>query len=88
MDEKPTTLDQLADAVLKQYDLIQFGLGQVNALTAIVAALMQSHPDPRNAAVCIAKAKAIAEAVTNAQPVDEEFLDGMADIFSRLPTVP
>lgn len=70
-----------SDAVLDLVELVQ---GQVHALTAFALALAAAHPQRVTLRREFARAREAAIARTVAQPVSDNFFDGMNEVLELL----
>jgi len=58
--------------------------GQVHGLIAFALAVISSHHDPANLEAHLASVSFAAGARAGAEPVSEDFLEGMEDVAGRL----
>jgi hypothetical protein len=61
-----------------------FIAGQVHGLIAFALAIVATHPNPAALEEQLKTADLVATAKAGAEPVSEDFLDGMADVSWRL----
>jgi hypothetical protein len=72
-----------ADEQRAYFERSDFVAGQVHALKAIIFALIKSHPNVTAVRTELAKARAAAEARTVPEPVSDDFLEGMNEVFDH-----
>ena len=61
--------------------------GQVHGLMALMLAVVRSHPNPAGFLREIELAQIAATARTEAEAVDDDFLEGLADALNRVRTL-